>query len=105
MAVDFPGVTGLKRRPALVLSSHKYHAVRPDFILGLITSQSKRLGVTDCILEEWAKAGLRKPSVFRSFIVTLPPSANLVRIGRLAKEDWQHVCQCLAISLEGMNST
>ncbi|MEO0805663.1 MAG: hypothetical protein AAFY33_05095 [Cyanobacteria bacterium J06643_4] len=52
MAVDFPGVTGLKRRPALVLSSHKYHAVRPDFILGLITSQSKRLGVTDCTLEE-----------------------------------------------------
>lgn len=104
VAVDFPGVTGIKRRPALVLSSHEYHAVRPDFILGLITTQSKSLGVTDYAIKEWENAGLRKPSVFRSFIVTLPTSANLVRIGQLAGKDWQNVCQCLAISLEGLNS-
>jgi len=47
VTVDFPGVTGVKRRPAVVLSSHEYHAIRPDIILGLITSQTKNLGVTD----------------------------------------------------------
>jgi mRNA-degrading endonuclease toxin of MazEF toxin-antitoxin module len=33
--VDFPGVTGIKRRPAVVLSSNTYHATRPDVIIGL----------------------------------------------------------------------
>ena len=47
VTVDFPAVTGIKRRPAVVLSSQTYHANRPDVIVGLITSQTKNLGVTD----------------------------------------------------------
>lgn len=38
VTVDFPGVTGVKRRPAVILSSATYHANRPDVIVGLITS-------------------------------------------------------------------
>jgi mRNA interferase MazF len=41
--LDFPGVTGMKRRPAVVLSSATYHALRPDIIVGLITSQMKNV--------------------------------------------------------------
>ncbi len=80
VTVDFPAVTGIKRRPAVVLSSQTYHANRPDVIVGLITSQTKNLGVTDFVLQGWQISGLRVPSIFRSFIVTLPPSANLVII-------------------------
>lgn len=36
--VDFPGATGIKRCPAVVLSSATYHAIRPDITVGLITS-------------------------------------------------------------------
>jgi Uma2 family endonuclease len=32
VTVDFPGVTGVKRRPAVVLSSATYHANRPDVL-------------------------------------------------------------------------
>jgi mRNA interferase MazF len=71
VTVNFPGVTGIKRRPAVVLSSSEYHTIRPDIIIGLITSQTKRLGTTDYILQDWESAGLRVSSVFRSFIVTL----------------------------------
>lgn len=35
--VDFTGVTGVKRRPAVVLSSAAYHATRPDMIGGRFT--------------------------------------------------------------------
>ena len=104
VTVDFPSVRGVKRRPALVLSSKAYHAARPDVIVGLITSQTKGLGRTDHIIKEWEKAGLKKPSVFRSFIVTLPPSANLVRIGYLTDDDWREVCQRLAASYAGLNA-
>ena len=36
--VDFPGVMGIERRPAVIVSSDAYHSARPDVIVGLITS-------------------------------------------------------------------
>ncbi len=99
VTVDFPAVTGIKRRPAVVLSSETYHANRPDVIVGLITSQTKNLGVTDYVLQDWQKSGLRVPSIFRSFIVTLPPSANLVVIGKLSEQDSQGVKNCFKLFL------
>ncbi len=99
VTVDFPGVTGVKRRPAVILSSATYHANRPDVIVGLITTQTTALGVTDCVLQDWQAAGLRVASVFRSFIVTLPPAANLVCIGQLSEHDWQDVRACVKVAL------
>lgn len=98
VTVDFPGVTGIKRRPAVVLSSTTYHRNRPDVIVGLITTQTTVLGITDYVLQDWQAAGLRVASVFRSFIVTLPPSANLIRIGQLSEVDWQGVRACIKVS-------
>src|SRR5437763_4866526 len=71
--LDFPGVQGIKRRPAVGLSSDLYHSARPDVIAGLITSQtSSAIGPTDYALQDWATAGLRVPSAFRAFVVTVP---------------------------------
>lgn len=64
IVVNFPGVTGVKRRPAIVLSSATYHSARPDIIVGLITSQAVAIGPTDYALRDWTEAGLRAPSVF-----------------------------------------
>lgn len=99
VTVDFPGVTGTKRRPAVVLSSATYHASRPDVIVGLITTQTTALGVTDYELQDWQAAGLRVASIFRSFIVTLPPSANLICIGQLSERDWQGIRACVKVAL------
>jgi mRNA interferase MazF len=99
VTVDFPGVTGIKRRPAVILSSAIYNTTRPDVIVGLITTQTATLGETDYILQDWATAGLRIASVFRSFIVTLPPSANLILIGHLSERDWKEVRACLKVAL------
>lgn len=99
ITVDFPGVTGIKRRPAVVLSSQLYHDSRPDVIVGLITTQTTALGATDWVLQDWQQARLRTASIYRSFIVTLPPAANLVRIGHLSPQDWQGVRNCLKIAL------
>lgn len=105
VTVDFPGVTGVKRRPAVVLSSATYQANRPDVIVGLITSQAKRLDVTDYVLQDWQSAGLRVASVFRSFIVTLPLSANLVVIGQLSERDWQGVRACVKVALTELDNS
>jgi mRNA interferase MazF len=100
VAVDFPGVNGIKRRPAVVLSSATYHANRPDIIVGLLTSQTASLGVTDYILQDWKDTKLKVPSVFRCFISTLPPSANFVFVGKLSDRDWQGVCDCVNLSID-----
>lgn len=99
ISVDFSGATGIKRRPAVVLSSTTYHAIRPDVIIGLITSQMKGLGTTDYILQDWAAAGLRTESIFRSFIVTVPASTNITKIGQLSERDWKAVRSCVKTAL------
>jgi len=52
VVLDFPGVTGVKRRPTVVISSAVYHASRPDVVVGLITSQTIALGPTDYLLQD-----------------------------------------------------
>ena len=93
VTIDFPGVTGIKRRPAVILSSSVYHQIRPDIIVGLITSQTRgAVSITDYLIEDWAAAGLRVSSAFRSFLTTLPPAAKPVKIGDLSLKDWAAVC-------------
>jgi len=99
VTVDFPGVTGIKRRPAVVVSTDTYHRTRPDAILGLLTSQvAAATGPTDCVLQDWQTAGLRTPSAFRSFLATMP-TASLTTIGHLSDRDWQKVQGCLLAAL------
>ena len=99
VSVDFPGATGIKRRPAIVLSSKTYHSLRPDIIVGLITSQTKGLGVTDYVLQDWKAAGLRVESVFRSFIVTLPKSTGMTQIGQVSEQDWSAILNSMKIAI------
>jgi mRNA interferase MazF len=100
IVADFPGITGIKRRPAVVLSSDVYHATRPDVIIGLITSQTANAdGPTDHVLQDWAAAGLRLPSAFRAFLSTLPRSAVSAVVGRLSTRDLEAVRQCLRVAL------
>jgi mRNA interferase MazF len=99
VTVDFPGVTGIKRRPAIVVSTETYHRTRPDVVLGLLTSQvAAATGPTDCVLQDWQTAGLHTPSAFRAFLATMP-TASLTTIGHLSDQDWRNVQGCLQIAL------
>ncbi len=102
VVVDFPSVPGGKRRPAVVLSSATYHASRPDIVVGLITS---RTAATDCLLEDWSAAGLKLPSAFRSFFVTLPATSGARLIGRLSDRDWDEVRQRVKLALGALQGT
>jgi mRNA interferase MazF len=100
VVVDFPGVTSIKRRPAVVLSSDAYHSARPDVIVGLITSQvAGSIGSTDHALADWSAAGLRLPSLFRSFLVTVPGTAVYHVAGHLSDPDWLAIRAKLGIAL------
>ncbi len=76
VTVDFPGVTGIKRRPAVVLSSATYHALRPDTVVGLITTRTSGLGATDYELEDWVAEAYGLPQF--SAVLSLPCPLPLI---------------------------
>ena len=99
--IDFPGVVQTKRRPAVILSSANYHATRPDIIVGLVTSQTtKSTAPTDFLIQDWQTAGLRVPSAFRAFIVTLPRSAVVSTMGTLTPLDWNEVVTRIKLAMD-----
>ena len=98
--VDFPGVAGPKRRPAVVVSSQSYHQNRPDIIVGLLTGKPPHsFAPSDVALEDWAAAGLIKPTFFRTFLATLQKSDVIEQIGRLSERDAKNVFDCVRSAL------
>ena len=97
--VVFAGATGVKRRPAVLVSSDLYHIHRPDVILGLLTTNiTSATAPTDYILQDWASAGLRRPSAFRAYL-GMELSARVNVIGHLSERDWRGVQAALAAAL------
>jgi mRNA interferase MazF len=96
VTVDFPGVMGVKRRPAVVVSTPQYHRHRPDIIVALITSQLH--GATtplDYVLQDWQVTGFRRESACRAFLMTLP-AATAQHIGHCSDRDWRAIQTRLA---------
>lgn len=99
VTVDFPGTLGVKRRPAVIVSTDTYHSTRPDVILTLLTSQtSGTTGPTDYLLQDWYEAGLHRASTFRAFLATLPV-VNISVIGHLSDRDWREIQARLCVAL------
>lgn len=100
VTVDFRGATGVKRRPAVVVSSSVYHDERPDVILAVVTSQVEKSNAkTDYLLSDWSSANLTKPSAVRIFLLT-SPKTSVIKIGELSENDWGEVQKRLKISIE-----
>jgi mRNA interferase MazF len=94
-----PGVEKSKVRPAIIIASRCYLDERPDAILGILTTRiPPQLSSSDYILQDWREAGLRAPSCFRMFALTLRRE-DLVVIGRLSSRDWGAVRQRVQVAL------
>ncbi len=96
VTVDFVGATGMKRRPAVVVSTEAYNQDHLlDVALCVLTSNvASAKTKTDFILQDWKGAGLNAPSVFRVYFGMALPSAVKI-IGHLSAADWAGVQSCL----------
>ena len=66
--VPFSDQSGVKARPALVVSTEAFHRLIPDVVVCPISSQPRyfrRPGPGDHPLRNWSSAGLRYPSTAR----------------------------------------
>ncbi|MBI2766460.1 MAG: type II toxin-antitoxin system PemK/MazF family toxin [Chloroflexi bacterium] len=64
----FTDQSGQKVRPAIVLSGEVHNSVRPDIIVGALTSNIGRSGAFDYVLTDWEAAGLRFPAASRRWL-------------------------------------
>jgi mRNA interferase MazF len=77
-----------KRRPAVVVSSNRYHRERPDLIIMAVTSQARPAGgIGEVQVKHWQAAKLLKPSVVKPVITTIEHSLVIRTLGRLKEVD------------------
>ena len=89
--VIFSEGEGVKRRPALVVSSDRYHKNRQEIIIAAITSNIYRSLTGDTRLNQWEEAGLRFPSIVTGIFQTIKKDMVDQKLGNLSEEDFQRV--------------
>jgi mRNA interferase MazF len=84
----FTDQAGLKKRPAVVVSSASYNASRRDIIIMAITSQVRQpLAFGEAMVGDWQAAGLIKTSVLKPVFTTIEQQLVLRMMGRLNAAD------------------
>lgn len=84
----FSNQSATKKRPAVIISSDKYHNVSSDVLIMAITSRiEQNTGIGECFINNWQSAGLLKPSAIKPAISTIEQSLILKRLGSLSSDD------------------
>ncbi len=90
----FTDLTAVKTRPTIVISI--YHETRSELLLAYVSSQvSKAHPPLDCLLTNWAEAGLPKPSFVRPKIAAIEPTLVVHHVGHLSAPDLLAAENCL----------
>jgi len=93
----FTDQSAVKRRPAVVVSSDRYHRERPDLIIMAVTSRVRPAGAPGEVhVRQWKSAGLLKPSVIKPVITTIERRLVLRVLGRLDGEDQASLRRAIA---------
>jgi mRNA interferase MazF len=96
----FTDQTGVKKRPAVVISSAAYNGARPDLVLMAVTGQVRATtGVGEVFITEWKKAGLLKSSVIKPVPTTVEKGLILRTLGQLESSDQNSLRDVLRLIL------
>jgi mRNA interferase MazF len=101
--IPFPytDLSAVKTRPAVVVSSDLYHAIRSELLLAYVSSQvSQANPAIDYVLLDWSAAGLLKPSFVRPKVAAIEPTLVVHRVGALSARDRLKVDQCLRRAMD-----
>ncbi len=83
----FSDESGMKLRPAVVISSRAYNRARQEVIVAAITSNIRRRLLGDHLIADWKGAGLLFPSLVTGILRTIRRTMIARRIGSLPKTD------------------
>ena len=84
----FTDQTGIKRRPAVIVSSAEYQTQRRDLVIMAVTSQIRsRQAFGEFTIAEWKKAGLVAPSAVKPVLTTIEKRLVLKKLGQFQPAD------------------
>lgn len=95
----FADQKGVKQRPALLVSSARYHRSRREAILVAITSNIGRSLAGDHPIAHWKEAGLPLPSTATGIVRTIKQEMIVKKLGELLAADFDAVEEQLRMSL------
>ncbi len=96
----FTDLTATKTRPAVVVSSPAYHAVRTELLLAYVSSQiAKATSPIDYVLKDWKQAGLPKPSFVRPKVAAIEPTLVVYQAGQLSAQDLNEMDHRLRLAM------
>ena len=86
--IGFTDQSGVKRRPAVIVSSNAYNARSPDVMIASITSNLLAIRHPgDHLIRDWQAAGLPRPSLAQAKIATVEAAIIDRRLGCLSDDD------------------
>ncbi|MBA7537870.1 hypothetical protein ES705_30141 [subsurface metagenome] len=86
--VIFSESSGVKKRPALIISDKYYHNHRQEVVVSAITSNIDRLLSGDTKIQDWQKGGLKYPSLVTGIIQTIKTNMIERKLGKLSERDF-----------------
>ncbi len=94
--LPFSDLSGLKKRPAIVVS-----AAHPsvDLFLLPLTSQIENLQPGEFLIQNWREAGLLFPSAIKRGLFTLETTCVIRRLGCLSRSDMDQLDRSLGLWL------
>lgn len=87
----FSEQSGSKKRPALIISTDRYHQNRQEVIVMAITTNITRMLVGDTKIDGWKEAGLKRASSAVGIMQTIKTRMILRKLGELAPSDLKKV--------------
>ncbi len=94
----FTDQSGVKQRPAVIISSSAYQAAKPDLLIMAITGQVRMpLGFGEALIQDWQTAGLLKPSVLKPVMTTIEQRLVRRSMGTLSTRDQQTLRQVIGL--------
>ncbi len=97
VSFPFTDQSGVKKRPAVVVSGSTYNTGRRDLVIMAITSQVRQpLGFAEVFITDWESAGLIKPSVLKPVFTTIEQGLVVRTMGRLSASDLRSLREAIA---------
>ncbi len=102
LSYPFGEGAGVRKRPALVISSSAFNQETGELVVAQITSRvSAPARAGDYAIAEWREAKLPRTALVRARLATLARSLVLRRLGSLSEADYQGALAALKSQLDG----
>ncbi|MBC8449858.1 MAG: type II toxin-antitoxin system PemK/MazF family toxin [Chloroflexi bacterium] len=92
LSFPYTDLSATKARPAVIISSDEYHVANRDILVAYVTSQIQQADPwLDYRLQNWATAGLLRPSLVKPRLAAIDPALVRHTIGSLTSRDLAEV--------------